>query len=408
MKPEEMLFCNLMQISLHPDRQNTILQESPEQITKALPQLVELARLHNMLPALCDVLYRLDVPLTADAAECFSHKIPAICYQCYDMLAFSKKVIAFLDGLSITFFVLKGVTLLPAYPKLEYRQYGDVDIFIPDAKEYELAMQSLLAAGFVPRKDYVDHHIELTYTIENTTYLLELHNKIIATQSDRNFQKQLECIFQNVTPAYDTFSEAGIRYPMLSPTTNALYLLLHMLQHFLSAGFGIKLLYDWVAYLERYASDISFEELQNNVNLLGISGFCNAITRLCLKHLGLSLAKSDLLLTKPLDDTFLSSFMDDILSAGEFGKTDTARLLIMQKGGRFSQYFHEFHRQMKNRFPKAHKIIPLWPFLWLITGFCFVWNNHFLRKTKTSTLLATTKKRQKLLQHLHLFQTRDN
>ncbi len=40
----------------------------------------------------------------------------------------------------------------------------------------------------------------------------------------------------------------GYRIPVCTRTQEAYYLLVHMLQHFLRAGFGIKLLCDWVVF----------------------------------------------------------------------------------------------------------------------------------------------------------------
>ena len=406
MKPEETLFCSLMDFSLHPDKKENINQAMQEEIVKLLPELIHIADLHNLLPALYDSLCQLEIPLSPDNNSFFLQRIPNICYGNYDMLGFTKKVIAILSSLPITFYVLKGVTLLSSYPKMEYRKYGDVDILVPEPQEYKMAKKHLLSLGFVPKKDLVDHHLELQFYENNMTYLLELHSKVIASQANRFFNEQLEHIYRKPVPVKETFADADLTFPMLPHTENALYLLLHMLQHFLSAGFGIKLLYDWTAYLEHSADKISFPRLNDILSTLGLTGFCNAITLLCKQYLGLPPQIAASLTSNIQQEETFDELMEDILSAGEFGKTDAARLLVMQKGGVISQYLYELHRQMKNRFQKAHKIFLLWPFLWLATGICFLWNNHFLRKIKTSALLATTQKRQRLLRSLNLFDTK--
>lgn len=406
MRIEEMLFCKLMEYSLHTNNKKIISSSYQEEILASLPKLIDIANLHNMLPALYDTLCKMNVTLSSEDELYFRQAVTSTCYGCYDMLNFTKEVIQILSKLSIRFFVLKGVTLLSSYPKFEYRRYGDVDIYIPDKTDFETAKQHLFSLGFIPKKDLVDHHIELLYQKNTTTYLLELHSKVIATQGNKVFNKQLESIYRDCSPISETFTEINLTYPMLSHTENCLYLLLHMLQHFMSAGFGIKLLYDWTAYLEKNINAIDIPHLNNYLQILGLTGFCDAVTLLCKKYFGLSSQICSDITTNTISEKVLSEFMKDIVSAGEFGKTDSARLLIMQNSGRYSQYLHEFHRQMKNRFQKAHKIILFWPFLWLVTGICFVWNNRFLRKTKTSTLLATTKKRQKLLRDFKLFYQR--
>lgn len=403
MKPEEILFCKLMDLSLHPSNKNMISSQEQAKIPEFLSELIKLATLHNMLPALYDSLHLLEIPLPKEADTYFRRSVTNSCYKSYDLLAFTKKVILLLSELPITFYILKGITLLPCYPKMEYRQYGDIDILIPDAREYEIAKKHLQTLGFSPKKDFVDHHLELTYQENKMTYLLELHSKVIASQSNDTLNSQLINIYKSLTPANGTFHEVNLSFPMLPHTENALYLLLHMLQHFMSAGFGIKLLYDWTAYLETYKDQIHTTNFLNYLSQLGLSGFCSAVTGLCMTYTGLSPQIGSSLITENNQDNVLNALMEDIITAGEFGKTDSARMLIMQKGGSFTQYFYELHRQMKNRFQKAHKVIILWPFLWMITGGFFLWNNHFLRKTKTSTLLNTAHKRQKLLRGLKLF-----
>lgn len=403
MNSDELLFCRLMAFSLHTEKEFNTASALTEQVKNSLSALIRIAALHNMLPALYDSLCHLEVSFSAEYKTYFKQMIPNICYGCYDMLFFTKRVLSMLSELSITFYVLKGITLLPAYSKLEYRHYSDVDILVPDPQEYLLAKKHLLSRGFTPKKDLVDHHQELTYQDGNTTYLLELHSKLISTQGSKRFNRQLENICQGISPITEQLPEADVVFPMLPHTQNCLYLLLHMLQHFMSAGFGVRLLYDWTAYLETFSDKIDFESLKENIDRLGLSGFCNAVTQLCSQHLGLSPDCCQPLLSEALSKETLSDFMKDIFQAGEFGKSDSARLLIMTKSGGISPYLHEFHRQMKKRFPFAHRFFPIWPILWLITGTCFVWNNHFVRRTKTKTLLQTTKKRQHLLHGLKLF-----
>lgn len=83
-------------------------------------------------------------------------------------------------------------------------------------------------------------------------------------------------------------------------------------------------------------------------------------------------------------------------------------MLIMSGGGKLSRYFKELHRQMKKRFQRLCSIPVLWPILWVMTGICFLWNNYFVRKTKTSEILANARERQNLIDELALFQRGDD
>ena len=68
---------------------------------------------------------------------------------------------------------------------------------------------------------------------------------------------------------------------------HAYELLLHMLQHFLRAGFGVKLLCDWVVLWNRGLNEEERQQYLKMVNDSGIKGFSDMITICCIKYLGL-------------------------------------------------------------------------------------------------------------------------
>ena len=92
----------------------------------------------------------------------------------------------------------------------------------------------------------------------------------------------------------------------------------------------------------------------------------------------------------------------EILNAGEGGAADQNRMALVLGDGLLGA-FRELHRHMKRRFHRLSKIWLLWPVLWLITGVCFVWNNHFVRKVDTRAVLDTAQERKKLADTMHLF-----
>lgn len=175
-----------------------------------------------------------------------------------------------------------------------------------------------------------------------------------------------------------------------------------MLQHLLSSGFGVKLLCDWVVYLEHYTDNIDSNQLKSILEDLGLFVFAHTVTELCVQKLGLVSVPECFRQPLPDKKQKMALLAEDIFSAGEFGKTDTARMLILKNGSSFSGYFREFHFQMKRRYPALQHIIPLWPALWFLTGCYFLYNNRHLRHTSTREILQNARARRRLLDKLRI------
>ena len=100
---------------------------------------------------------------------------------------------------------------------------------------------------------------------------------------------------------------------------------------------------------------------------------------------------------------YLEALLQDVFVGGEHGKHDSARMIITTRKPSLKTYLLELHRQMKRRFRKLGDIWILWPILWLLTGFFFVYNNIALRNVSTKKILESNKERSKLVQKLDVF-----
>lgn len=404
MKTTEKLFCKLICLALHPHESSSFSEEEIQEITREINAIFLLAQNHNMQVALYDSLCTLNIPLPTALENSLQQMIVSYSMGSYRMLAFTRYILSVLVEEQIHYILLKGASLLACYPKLEFRGYGDVDILVSDPAEFKKIKKRFLAEGFYIKEDYVDHQLELFYSDGTRQYLLELHSKVISSQENKQVNQKIMELYTSLKGIPVTFDEADLSYYVFPHTENTLYLLLHMLQHFLNSGFGVKLLSDWTTYIEKHHDEIDWTDYYRLTSSLGLTGFSHAMAQLCIKYFGLPENYILLYDEYKISDEALQEFITDILNAGEFGKNDTSRMLIMVKEGSPLHYLQQFHRQMKNRFQKAHRIFLLWPILWIMTGIYFLWNNHTLRKTSTREVLATTKKRHHLLKELRLFQ----
>lgn len=389
MKQEETLFLKILNAALHPNASalwrsfDTALLQSLE------PEIFALARKHKILPPIYEFYCQQEIP-TERSPKLIS-EISTYALSCYQMYGFTHYIQQLLEAAGIPFFLLKGKNLSKLYPKPEFRRFGDVDILINDDALFEKAQQLFIENGFESQKLLVDHHIELTYVRPERTYILELHRKAISSQDNKELDDSLNRLFGSLP----------LNKP-LPPAIEALYLILHMLQHLLSSGFGVKLLCDWVVYLEHYTDNIDSNQLKSILEDLGLFVFAHTVTELCVQKLGLVSVPECFRQPLPDKKQKMALLAEDIFSAGEFGKTDTARMLILKNGSSFSGYFREFHFQMKRRYPALQHIIPLWPALWFLTGCYFLYNNRHLRHTSTREILQNARARRRLLDKLRI------
>ena len=389
MKQEETLFLKILNASLHPE--DTALWQSfdPALLQELQPKIFTLARKHKILPPVYELYCCKEISL--EHTPQLTSEISTYALSCYQMYGFTNYVSRLLDSAEIPFFLLKGIKLSELYPKPEFRRFGDVDILINDDTLFEKARQLLSENGFQSQKLLVDHHIEMTYVRPERTYILELHRKAISSQDSKKLDTSINRFFDSLP----------LGQP-LSPAVEAFYLILHMLQHLLSSGFGVKLLCDWVVYLEHHIDKIDSVQLKTILDELGLFTFAHTITELCVQKLGLTMVPE--CFCQPLSDKKqkMAVLAEDIFTAGEFGKTDPSRMLILKNGSSFSDYLKEFHFQMKRRYPSLQRIVPLWPALWILTVFYFVYNNRHMRHTSTHDILQNDKESQRLLDKMRI------
>ncbi len=317
--------------------------------------------------------------------------------QSYHLLFFSRYVIELLQQQGIQVVLLKGPAISCYYPVPELRKSGDVDLLLLDKDKLAQAGKIFKEAGFcVEKKQITNHHlaVETPQGIE-----IELHTMLAEPFENDEINRYLEQTALEMKYHVQEKDIMGIRLPVLSDAYNAYYLLIHMLQHFLREGFGLKLLCDWVVF---WNSNISEEEVQGYQKLIKesrLEGFSRMITSLCIHFLGLK----DIGLCSLLPKETSREFMKDILEAEEFGKSNRERMLVLQGTG-ISDYMREFQHQMHLNYPNAGKIWILWPLLWIATLIRFLYNNRKIRKTSSIKIFRQAEKRSWMLKQLKLFQ----
>ncbi len=421
---------------------------------RQLPQMSAAARKHAVLPLLYDVVCggsgeTQDLGMTensgsAAAWKSFQQEVGAAARhtvpQAYHLLFLTKYLVTFLEAHGVSVVVLKGVSAAADYPVPELRKSGDVDLLVaeyldgrrldgifeksgrkhpghpegmpkgegaptsegmPKSKgtpKMEDLQHIMAEAGFhlTETQDSVHHDAYVSSEgIEVELHLLPAEPFEDAHRNDRMKtrmrQCQAHCIRRDIM---------GIEFPVLDRPYQAWHLLLHMLQHFLRAGFGLKLLCDWSVLFTLPWSEGEKREFSGILREDGLCRFASLVTGACVKYLGLDV--SDVSFLDP-DEEHAESFLREIFDSEEFGHSDSERMVAM-KGAHIMDYIREFHHQMHLNYPQRGKIVPLWPVLWTLTLLRFLRNNRRIRHTSTLSILKAAEKRSRRMEELRIFE----
>lgn len=364
-------------------------------------RFLELARCHAVLPLLYSMSETDEIP--GVVRQSIASESRRTVQQSYRLMFLTHYIVDKLEREGIRAAVLKGVAAAGCYPVPELRKSGDVDLLLADVEKCSEAERIMAAEGF--RKNGGQHagHHQVWRTEEGID--IELHIALAEDFDNRMINdilcRQLDVMAGRVRRE----TVMGLRFPVLADGDHAYFLLLHMLHHFLRAGFGIKLLCDWVVFWNGCHSETEIRRYLDQIAETGLEGFSDMVTCLCVRYLGLSEECADRICRRTFSSRECQEFMRDILDGGEFGMREGERMVVVRGRGP-AGYMREFHHQMRLNFPEKSKIPAFWPALWIATAARFLRNNRKHRGISTFRVLKKAGERGKTLQSLELFRVR--
>ena len=392
---EQLELCRLLSLALH----NKALERLSPDVDYA--RVIAVAESHKVMALLHPVLEH--AGLQESIWKIVDRKGEQTVRQSYRLLMLSRYVIGLLKENGIDAILLKGCGTAAWYPVPELRKSGDIDLLFKSEDETRKALQILAQQGFVTTEDQpANHHIVCE---SRDSVSLELHMSLAEPFDSEKTNRFLADCQKEYFAHRRVVDCMGVAFELTWDGYHAFYLLLHMLQHYVRAGFGVKLLCDWVVFWE---SPLSEEEKKIFLRLTqesGTFGFAVMMTRVCVKYLGLREKQVEFLMqAEPKDVCDLTEeLMAEIFEAEEFGHSSKDRMVVLRGTG-LMDYAREFHHQMKLNYPKAGKIMVLYPVLWIMTLCGFLYRNRTLRKVSGRQILKKAKKRSQLTEQMRLFQ----
>ncbi len=358
-------------------------------------KVLELAQKHAVLPLLYNEITEND---KFEATwEVVDNHCRQTVLQSYRLLFLSKYLVQIFTEHDIKTIVLKGVATASFYSVPELRKSGDIDLFVPENISIKTIIKLMNEHGFREAEEQHANHHMVFYSQEGIG--IEIHSMLAEPFTYKGINQAMKKHGNDCMQHVEIAEVMGVKLPILDKPFHAYELLLHMLQHFMYAGFGLKLLCDWIMLWRKEWSVEEKTLFTKLVKECGVEKFAESLTAVCIKYLGLpqdSFAWS--ITINDTTDLLLREFLD----SEEFGNSNKNRMVMMSGTG-FVAYVREFQHQMYLNFPKLSKCFLLWPVLWVITLVRFLRNNKRVRNTSAGEVLKEAKRRSELMKQLNLF-----
>ena len=367
-------------LSLHPSGSPI---QFPPQTDEEWKRLLALADCHEILPLIEDGLEQDNIP--EEQRRIIQLKTAKTVHKGIQLQVLNSRLTALLEKAGIIAVTMKGSAVARFYPVPEYRKTTDLDLFIASANDVGKAVRILKDNGFAPSgKWHANHHIVL---VSGKNEVVELHTTWAEAFKEKHLNQYLERCQKESAQHVHLVEWQGF------------YLLIHMLQHFVGSGFGLRNLCDWVVLWENCDEEKARRDFWEMSCESGTAEFAKAITAICVRYLGLNPKKSPVPAEHPAEQDVTDALLRDILDAGEFGYSEAERMVGME-GNSLAAYVREFHHQMHINFPKAGRIAVFWPVLWVATLVRFLRNNKKLNRAPISAIMKKAGERGTLVKRL--------
>lgn len=176
--------------------------------------------------------------------------------------------------------VLKGFACSLDWPKPEHRPCGDIDIWL-------FGKQKEADAVLVKEKgieiDNGHHHHTMFYWRD---FMVENHYDFVnvyAHKSSRELEKVFKKLGEDESHTTELYGET-VYLP--SENLNALFLIRHLLIHFVSNEINLRQLIDWGFFVKNHTKEVDWKWLLGVIDEYHMSTFVNCINAICVEDLG--------------------------------------------------------------------------------------------------------------------------
>ena len=343
-------------------------------------QILQLARIHEMLPMVADACYQLPglagSELLASVRSSVRQQVFLQARKTAEFLALYRK----LRQAGVEPLVVKGMICRNLYPQPDQRSSSDEDVLIRP-EQFSLCHEVMTAFGMETSEqpEQFDRMYEIPYGKRGSPIYIELHKSLFPKDNDA--YSELNGFFEGVHDRAAEERIEGTKILTMAPTDHLFYLICHAFKHFLHGGFGIRQVCDIVLFARAYDERIDWNRVLENCERIRAERFAAALFAIGEKYLALPVPRHP---GWP-EEVNAEPMLADLLASGTYGDTSqerrhssniTLNALARQKqgkdaGGGILKSLFPGVGSLQGRYPYLKKHPWLLPVAWGSRIFCF-------------------------------------
>ena len=308
------------------------------------------------------------------------------------------------DAEKIGYYILKGIVLADLYPNPEYRYSCDIDVHINEA-QLNNVMEILKSIGYT-QSEFAEGNYEYKF-FSPDNFMVELHTQLFEAFYDKHID-----VIKNINidekEKLTQRNISGREIMTLKQNEFLIYMLCHIVVHFISTGINIRHLMDVSIYVNRYINDLDFDYIMEVINRFDVADFVMNIFYICSSRLGMTETPFNLNEGNNITEDLLTDITEGTLNydpsksqtENNYGNLVISMLYYKRNRKILSDIFFPGAKTLAKDYRYLEKYKFLLPFAWL----CRIVSYPF-RMRKNKNLLINIKEgddRRKLLKKLNL------
>ncbi len=210
--------------------------------------------------------------------------------------------------------LLKGQAYAHVYPRPELRQCGDIDLYVGEDKFHE-AYSAAKAIGCDCMEPFVSDAKHYGCFLNNVR--IELH-RIAGVLPSRSASSRFNSWSRQQLNSGHLINIDGVAVTVPPPMFDVVFVFLHLYNHFISGGIGLRHVCDWVMLLHRHCNKIDREELEKLLREFNLTRGWRFFTPIAVTYLGLP--ESECPLYSPEYKREAEKILAFMMKEGNFGK----------------------------------------------------------------------------------------
>ncbi len=377
MEKVDLQFLNLLKSSLKNER-----YKGEEIDFDNLLYIYKLSEMHHVLPMIYESVYNEEFFKKIDNG--FKSMFKSMSFKIiFSQIQRSSRFLEIykkINEKNIKILVFKGIIFRQMYNNPDSRMSADEDILIYE-KDWDKLKEVLESEGM----EFIDKGEECAYFCPNTGLCIEVSTSLFSKESKA--YGHLNDLFLDIFEKGIEININGVDIFTMSHNHHLMYIVFHNLKHFLTGGFGIRQVADFIKYIEKYSDEINWEQLWNDLDKLNYTTFTLNLLDIGKKYLGFD--DNKVIYPKDFETSnnyYINSdsLINDILDAGVFGSStmDRKHTALMtldavedkEKSNRLKAIFPNV-KYLKGKYTYLEKYPILLPIAWGQRIFSYIKNN---------------------------------